>query len=109
MTASAVYSWRLPWEVSTVDKTRFRRILNRVTMTCLVLTLIIPFLPLPEKEKPVEEKQDKRVVKILLDKKIPPPPKVVKKVEPQKIKTSIIKCEEWLLHQVQLFKIIKVC
>ena len=85
MTATAVYSWRLPCEVSTVDKQRYRRILNRVTTVALVLTLLIPFLPLPEKEKPVEETQEKRIVKILIEKKLPPPPpKVVKKVEPQK-------------------------
>ncbi len=108
MTASAVYSWRLPWEVSTVDKTRFRRILNRVTITCLILTLIMPFLPLPEKEKPVEERQDKRVVKILLDKKIPPPPKVVKKVEPQKLTKPVKTVKPKAIKKTQPKKVEKI-
>ena len=89
MSATAVYSWTLPWEVSQQDKDRFRRVLNRVTIACLILTLIIPFLPLPEKEKPIEEIDEKRLVKILIEKKIPPPPKVVKKVEPKKIKPVV--------------------
>ncbi len=101
MTATAVYSWRLPWEVSTVEKQRYRRILNRVTITCLVLTLIIPFLPLPEKEKPVEEKLDKRVVKILIEKKLPPPPKVVKKVKPQKLVKKVPAAKPKAIKKVQ--------
>ena len=108
MAATAVYSWRLPWEVSTVEKTRFRRILNRVTMTCLVLTLIVPFLPLPEKEKPVEEKQDKRVVKILIEKKLPPPPKIVKKVEPQKLVKAVKTVKPKAIKKTQPKKINKV-
>ncbi len=84
---AAVYSWNLPWEISPRDRQRFRRILNRVTIVCFVLSLIIPFLPLPEKEKPVEEVDEKRLVKVIIEKKLPPPPppKVVKKVEQKKI------------------------
>ena len=107
MTAAAVYSWRLPWEVSTVEKTRFKRILNRVTMTCLVLTLIIPFLPLPEKETPIEDKQEKRVVKILIEKKLPPPPPIVKKVEPQKLKKPVKTTKPKAIKKVQEKKIAK--
>ena len=86
-TTATVYSWSLPWEITPQEKQRFRRILNRVTIVCFVLSLIIPFLPLPEKEKPVEEIDEKRLVKILIEKKLPPPPppKVVKKVEQKKI------------------------
>ena len=108
MTVAAVYSWRLPWEVSTVDKQRYRRILNRVTMTIFVLTLIIPFLPLPEKEKPIEDKQDKRVVKILIEKKLPPPPKVVKKVETQKLVKPVKTAKPKAIKKVQPKKVPKV-
>ena len=82
-----VYSWSLPWEISPQEKQRFRRILNRVTIICFVLSIIVPFLPLPEKEKPAEEVDEKRLVKILIEKKLPPPPppKVVKKVEQKKV------------------------
>jgi protein TonB len=107
MSAAAVYSWRLPWEVSTVEKTRFRRILNRVTMTCLVLTLIIPFLPLPEKEKLIEDKLEKRVVKILIEKKLPPPPPIVKKVELQKLKKPVKTSKPKAIKKVQEKKIAK--
>ncbi|MEM8844997.1 MAG: TonB family protein [Pseudomonadota bacterium] len=91
MSVTAVYTWTLPWEVSQEEKDRCRRIFNRVTIACLILTLIIPFLPLPEKEKPIEEIDEKRLVKILIEKKIPPPPKVVKKVEPKKIVKPVVK------------------
>jgi TonB family protein len=91
MSVTAVYSWTLPWEVSQQEKDRFRRILNRVTIACLVLTLIIPFLPLPEKVKPVEEIDEKRLVKILIEKRIPPEPKVIKKVEPKKLVKPVVK------------------
>ena len=84
---AAVYSWSLPWEISPRDKQRFRKILNRVTTACFVLSVIIPFLPLPEKEQPIEEIDEKRLVKVIIEKKLPPPPppKVVKKVEQKKV------------------------
>ena len=88
MSATAtVYSWKLPWEISPKDKQRFRKILNRVTLACFVLTIIVPFLPLPEKEKPVDQVDEKRLVKILIEKELPPPPppKVVKKVQQKKV------------------------
>ena len=83
----AVYSWELPWEVSPQDKKRFNDILNRVTIVCLILTLIVPFLPLPVKEKPVEEIDEKRLVKVLIEKKLPPPPppKVQQPVQQKKV------------------------
>tara|TARA_R110002096_G_scaffold160520_4_gene326745 strand:+ start:1569 stop:2462 length:894 start_codon:yes stop_codon:yes gene_type:complete len=76
-------------------------------MTCLVLTLIVPFLPLPEKEKPVEELQEKRVVKILIEKKLPPPPPIVKKVVPQKINKPVKTTKPKAIKKVQEKKVAK--
>ncbi len=78
-------------------------------MTCLVLTLIVPFLPLPEKEIPVEDKVEKRVVKILMDKKIPPPPpKVAKKTPTQKITKPVETAKPKEIKKTQPQKVNKV-
>lgn len=78
-------------------------------MSCLVLTLIVPFLPLPEKEIPVEDKVEKRVVKILMDKKIPPPPSKVAKTTPtQKITKPVKTAKPKEIKKTQPQKVNKV-
>lgn len=69
----------LPWTVSEGDERRFRRIVRRVLIVCLVLFLVMRFIPLPKQER-VAEPLPPQFAKLLIETKPapPPPPPVVK-------------------------------
>ncbi|HUN93455.1 MAG TPA: AgmX/PglI C-terminal domain-containing protein [Burkholderiaceae bacterium] len=76
MSASAGISFRtaiLPWQASTADDRRFRRILSRVLLACIVFGLALPWIKVhePDREQPPEVSA--RVAKLLLETKPPPP------------------------------------
>jgi TonB family protein len=79
MTALAV-SPLLPWSFSVEEERRFQRILRTSLVVFLVLSLVMPLLPLFEVDKPVAEELPPRMAKLLLQKQPPPPPP--KKPEP---------------------------
>jgi protein TonB len=92
MTAYALYhSAELPWVLSEEEQRRFRKILRRVTAICLLLALMIPFLPVPQIEREQAERLPPRLAKLVLErnearKQLPAPtarqlpvPKVAKK------------------------------
>jgi len=69
----------LPWTFSAEEERRFQRILHTSLAVFLVLSLVMPLLPLFEVDKPVVEELPPRMAKLLLQKKPPPP---VRKPEP---------------------------
>lgn len=92
MTAYALYhSAELPWVLSEEEQRRFRKILRRVSTICLLLALVIPFLPVPQIEREQAERLPPRLAKLVLErnearKQLPAPtarqmpaPKVTKK------------------------------
>jgi len=69
----------LPWAVSAADEERFRKILQRVVIACLVLGLALPWLPLPKIDRAQPVELPPRLAKLLLEReKTPPAPPAVK-------------------------------
>ncbi|HEY6240967.1 MAG TPA: TonB family protein [Burkholderiales bacterium] len=85
MTATFAYyrPGLLPWTVSPEEEARFRRILKRVLLVCLLFSLIMPWLPVPKVDRSKEEELPPRLAKLLLERQPAPPPVVVKKPEPE--------------------------
>jgi len=75
----------LPWTVSEEDERRFRRILKRVLLICILFSLIMPWLPVPKVDRNKEEELPPRLAKLLLERQPAPPPAVAlpKKPEPE--------------------------
>ena len=75
----------LPWTVSAEDEERFRRILRRVLLVCLLFSLIMPWLPVPKVDRAREEELPPRLAKLLLERQPVPPPVVAppRKTEPE--------------------------
>jgi len=72
----------LPWNVSEEEEERFRRILKRVLITCLLIALIMPWLPVPKEDRSQVEELPPRYAKLLLEQP-PPPVAPAKPVEPE--------------------------
>ena len=64
-----------PWTGSPEDEERFRRILRNVLLLCLLLGLLIPWLPRPTIDREHPEEIPQRFAKLLLERApVPPPP-----------------------------------
>jgi TonB family protein len=66
----------LPWSISQEEKRRFRKIVVWVFSLCLLLALVVPFLPVPEIDREKAETLPPRLAKLVLERKKakPPPP-----------------------------------
>jgi TonB family protein len=69
----------LAWSVSAEDEERFKRILRTVLAVCLLIALVMPWLPVREPDRTVAEPLPPRLAKLMLDREMPPP--VIPKVE----------------------------
>lgn len=64
----------LPWASPQEDAERFRKILLWTLVSTVLLAIVIPLLPLPERsELPVEEVPE-RLAKLMIEQRKPPPP-----------------------------------
>jgi TonB family protein len=84
MTAAFVHyrPGMLPWTVSGEEERRFRRILKRVLLVCILFSLIMPWLPVPKVDRTKEEELPPRLAKLLLEREAPPAVAQSKKPEP---------------------------
>lgn len=87
----------LPWVESENDR-RFKRILLVTVILTVIISAIIPFLPVPEPEQKELEEVAPRLAKLIIEqRKVPPPPppkpKPVKKKELPKKETPKKKAE----------------
>jgi len=75
----------LPWTVSEEDERRFRRILRRVLLTCILVSVVMPWLPVPKPDRTKVEELPPRLAKLLLERQPAPPPVVApsRKAEPE--------------------------
>ena len=75
MLAAATYLHTpiLAWSVSAEDEERFKRILRQVLAVCLVIALVMPWLPVREPDRTAVEPLPPRLAKLLLDREPPPP------------------------------------
>ena len=108
---SFYHSPDLSWTILEEDRRRFRKILQRVFLVCLLFALLIPFLPIPQIEREKVEALPPRLAKLVLERKqakLPAPAKTPelksakkapklkkakqkakpKKIEPKKIETA---------------------
>ena len=87
MTALAV-SFRapvLPWAAAPDDEARFRRVLQRVLIVCLLICLIFPWLPAPKIDRENPPELPPRLAKLLLERpNVTPTP--TPKIERQEVK-----------------------
>jgi protein TonB len=67
--------YELPWVSPEEDRERFRKILIAVLIAFLLLAILIPLLPVPERERSQAEDVPPRLAKLMIEqKKVPPPP-----------------------------------
>lgn len=89
--------FELPWSSDAAGERRFRRILRNVFVVYALLAIVIPFLPVVERERDQAPDLPERVVQLIVEKPKPPPPppppvveprpeKVVARVEPKPVK-----------------------
>jgi protein TonB len=73
-TALAFNDFVLPWEATRKEDERFREILKRLLVVFVLLSIVVPWLPLPKIEREVAERIPPVLAKVLLRQKLPPPP-----------------------------------
>ena len=66
--------FELPWSVNDEDRERFKKILLWVLGLLLLLAIVIPLLPTPQRKESTEEQVPPRLAKLMLEKREPPPP-----------------------------------
>ena len=71
---SFYHSPDLPWTIFEEDRRRFRKILQRIFLVCLIFALLIPFLPIPQVEREKAEALPPRLAKLVLERKQAKPP-----------------------------------
>jgi len=92
MAAALYHSYTLPWTQITNELERLKKYLIVVVATAVVLSLIIPFLPVPKVNKIHDGKLPPRLAQLVMEaqkpkpKPKPPKKKVVKKKEKEKVK-----------------------
>ena len=77
---------QLPWESTTAEDTRYRKILRNLLSAVIAFGLLVPFLPVEELTREKQEELPPHLARVVMEKKVllppPPPPKPVeKKVE----------------------------
>jgi protein TonB len=70
--ANYLHSPILAWSVSAEDEERFKRILRKVLAVCLLVALVMPWLPVREPDRATVEPLPPRLAKLLLDREPPP-------------------------------------
>ena len=74
----------LPWTTGESQDKKFQRLLGIIFLVCLVLTIVWPFIPVPEPEPFDVEEIPPRIAQLLLEEKpLPPPPPPVVEEEPE--------------------------
>jgi periplasmic protein TonB len=94
MPVSAIYyhSPELPWTLSEDEELRYRKILKRALLLFLLLSIVMPFLPVPQMSRERVEELPPRLAQLLLERqKTPPPVPVVKTPQPVDKKPEPVK------------------
>jgi len=74
----------LPWTTGQSQDKKFQRLLGIIFLICAVLSLVWPFIPVPEPDPFDVEEIPPRIAQLLLEEKpLPPPPPPVVEEEPE--------------------------
>lgn len=95
MTLAPYYRlYELPWSPTEEIERRFRKVLRNAFILFAILALLIPLLPVPEKAQLKAPEIPDRIVRLVIEKKIPPPPlPAPPKIEPKETPKPIQKVE----------------
>ena len=75
MTSSRDYSVpSLPWDRAAEEEKLFRKVLLVFFVVFLVFTLIVPRIPVPDKQREDVEQLPPRLAQLIMEKQEPPPP-----------------------------------
>jgi TonB family protein len=75
MTLAPYYRlYDLPWSPTEEVERRFREVVRNAFIVFAIFAILIPFLPVPEREAAKAPAIPDRIVKLVLEKKAPPPP-----------------------------------
>ncbi len=75
--------YTLPWSTSSGQERAFRRLLAQIFGVFFVLSVVWPFIPVPEVDPNEIEEIPPRIAKLLLEQKPPPPPPPEPEPEPE--------------------------
>ncbi len=76
----------LPWAGSAEDELRFKRLSQRVLVTCALLCVALPWLPVIKPDRAQPQDLPPRLAKLMLEREAAPPPPVVLKARPEAAK-----------------------
>src|SRR5881394_248531 len=71
--------YELPWSTGAEQDLKFRKTVRALLAALLVLALVIAILPVPPRDSTYVPEVPKRLAKLVLERKAPPPPPVVEK------------------------------
>jgi periplasmic protein TonB len=66
--------YELPWSLGAEDEQRFWRILRNVAITLALTGLLLPFLPLPQRDLTQAPVIPPRLARVVIERQAPPPP-----------------------------------
>jgi hypothetical protein len=76
--------YELPWTAGKEQEKKFQRLLGIIFLVCLVLSIIWPFIPVPEPDPFDVEEIPPRIAQLMLEERpLPPPPPPPKEDEPE--------------------------
>ena len=76
--------YELPWTAAREQEKKFQRLLGIIFLICLALSIVWPFIPVPEPDPFDVEEIPPRIAQLLLEEKpLPPPPPPPKEEEPE--------------------------
>jgi len=76
--------YELPWTTGQSQDKKFQRLLGIIFLICAVLSILWPFIPVPEPDPFDVEDLPPRIAQLLLEEKpLPPPPEVMEEPEPE--------------------------
>ena len=76
----------LPWTTGQSQDKKFQRLLGIIFLICAVLSIVWPFIPVPERDPLAVQEIPPRIAQLLLEERPlppPPPPEVVEEPEPE--------------------------
>ena len=76
--------YELPWTTGKEQEKKFRRLLGIIFLACLALSIVWPFIPVPEPDPFDVEEIPPRIAQLMLEERpLPPPPPPPKEEEPE--------------------------
>ena len=86
-------NFELPWTLSAEQERRYRKVLLHVCGVLGALSLLMPWLPVPEPDPQAVEEIPQRFARLVLEKPAPPPPVVLPAPEPEPVRPEPVVAE----------------